>query len=220
MNDDVIRVRAGGTWLATASVVMAIVLVVHGPIAAELSDQMVRIAHHPLRWSVAHWLAAAGLSFYAVAALLVLTSRTALVEGPSMLSAWAVVLLGGLWTLSTALAEATVIRDAATSGNADAFEAWWAYAEGNAHGFAVLALGLAVIAASDARQASGATPTWAAWTGTIAGIGAFSGWALGMWFEVPVGNVLWVLASILMAAWSAWFGVALAGYEATSTGRR
>jgi hypothetical protein len=89
------------------------------------------------------------------------------------------------------------------------FEAWWAYAQGNANGFAMLALALAVIAASDARDAPGATPRWAAWTAVVAGVGSFTGWALGMWFSVGVGNLLWLASSILMSAWSAWFGAAL-----------
>lgn len=209
MRDDYTRIRVGGAWLAIASVLMIVVLMVHGPIAPELADQMVRVASRPVAWSLAHWLAAAALSFYAVAGLVILTSRSSLIRGGWSLSAWGVLLVGGLWTLNTAVVEATVVSAAAISGRTEVFEAWWAYAEGNANGFAVLALALAVIAASDARGAPGATPPWAAWTATVAGVGSFTGWALGMWFGVGFGSLLWLASSILMSAWSAWFGTAL-----------
>lgn len=193
-----------------ASILMTATLVLHGPIAPELADQMVRISDHPGSWALAHWLAAAGLSLFAVAGLIVLTSRSSLTDGPWRMSAWAVLLVGGLWTLNTAVAEATVVTDAAVAGRSGEFEAWWAYAEGKANGFSFLALALALIAASDARDVPGATPSWAAWTGMVAGLGSFTGWALGMWLGVGVGMPLWVAASILMTAWTAWFGVALA----------
>lgn len=31
-----------------------------------------------------------------------------------------------------------------------------------------------------------------------------------MWLGVAVGNLLWVAASILVAAWTLWFGIGLA----------
>ena|SRR5690606_10627875 len=54
-----------------------------------------------------------------------------------------------------------------------------------------------------------ATPAWASWIGTLAGIASFSGWAQGMWFEVGVCNLLWIVASIVMSPWTFWFGVVL-----------
>lgn len=209
-------IRAGGAWLAIASILMAAALVVHGPIAAELSDQMTRISDRPGPWSLAHWLAAAGLSFFAITGLIVLTSRSGLTDGPWRMSAWAVLLVGGLWTLNTAVAEATVVTEAAVAGNSALFETWWAFAEGKANGFSFLALALAVIAASDARGAPGATPAWAGWAGMGAGIGSFMGWALGMWLGVGIGMPLWLAASVLMTAWAAWFGVALARAPASA----
>ncbi len=202
--------RVGGIWLSIASILMATALVLHGPIAAELSDQMVRISNHALMWSVAHWLAAAALSLYAGSALLILTSRSSITAGAWRMSAWAVVLLGGLWTLNTAVAEATVLRAAATFESIEMFEGWWAYAEGKANGFSFLVVALAVIAASDARLAPRATPLWAACTAVVAGIGSFTGWALGMWFGVGFGSIIWVISSIIVTLWSAWFGMALA----------
>src|SRR5687768_13786352 len=113
------RVRVGGTWLAVASGLMIATLVLHGPIAPDLHDQMARIANRPTVWAVAHWIAAAGLSIYAVAGLVVLTSESRLTEG------------------------------------------WW-------------------------------TTT-----------------ALGMWFGIGLGSLVWLATSILMSVWVIWFGIAL-----------
>ena len=201
--------RVGGTWLAIASALMIAVLVLHGPISPDLNVQMTRIATGSMVWLVAHWIAAAGLSLYAVAGLVILTSESQLAEGWWTTTAWAVVPVGALWTLTTAVAEATVVTNAAVSGNAELFEAWWAFAEGKANGFAFVALAIAVIAGNDARKVEPITPAWAAWTAVIAGVASFTGWALGMWFGIGPGSVLWVASSILMSLWTFWFGVAL-----------
>lgn len=55
-------VRVGGAWLAIASFLMILALGLHGPIAADPGEQMTRIAEGAVRWSIAHWIAAAGLS--------------------------------------------------------------------------------------------------------------------------------------------------------------
>lgn len=203
-------VQVGGTWFAIASFLMVVVLVLHGPLAPDLTEQMTRINDRAMRWVVAHWIAAAGLSLYAVAALVVLTSRSALTGGWWTTTPWAVIPVAALWTLTTAVAEATVVTAAARSGNRDVFEAWWAFAEGKATGFSFLALAVAVIAGNDARSAERATPAWSAWTATVAGVASFIGWGLGMWFGIGPGNLLWVVSSILMGMWGVWFGVALA----------
>lgn len=52
-------VQVGGTWFAIASALMIMVLVLHGPIAPDLIEQMTRISDGAMRWSVAHWIAAA-----------------------------------------------------------------------------------------------------------------------------------------------------------------
>jgi hypothetical protein len=62
----------------------------HGPIAPDHNDQMTRIADAALRWSVVHWVAAAGLSLYAVTGLVILTSGSRLTEGWWTMTAWAV----------------------------------------------------------------------------------------------------------------------------------
>ncbi len=210
-------IRVGGSWLAIASALIIVVLVLHGPIAPDLGDQMTRIADRFMVWSVVHWIAAGAFSLYTVAGLVVLTTESRLTEGWWTTTAWAVLTVGALWTLTTAVAEATVVADAASSGDREVFEAWWAFAEGNGHGFAFLALAVAVIAGNDARSAEGATPRWSAQAGVVAGIASFAGWALGMWFGIGLGNLLWVVASILMSVWLVWFGVALSRSPVSAT---
>jgi hypothetical protein len=71
-----------GSWLAVASFLMIVVLVGHGPISPDLDEQMLRIAGRVTRWTVVHWIAAAGLSLYAVTGLIVLTAPSRL-GGPA-----------------------------------------------------------------------------------------------------------------------------------------
>ena len=188
---------------------MIATLVLHGPIAPELHHQMTRIADGAVRWSVAHWLAAAGLSAYAVTGLIVLTSGSRMVDGGWLLSAWAVISVACLWTITTAIAEATVVTAAALAGDEAMFEAWWRFAEGKANGFAMVGLPIAVIAGHEARSVARATPGWAAGAAMVAGIASFAGWACGMWFDIAIGSLVWVVASVAMCGWTLWFGLAL-----------
>lgn len=202
-------VQVGGAWFAIASFLMIVVLGFHGPIAPDLSDQMTRIADAALRWSVVHWIASGALSLYAVAGLIMLTSRSRLTEEWWTITAWAVIPVGALWTVTTAVVETTVVANAAVSGSNEIFETWWAFAEAKGNGFAFLALAVAVIAGNEARSSRGATPTWSAWTGMVAGVASFASWALGMWFGVGIGNLLWVVSTIVMSVWTLYFGVVL-----------
>ena len=202
-------VRVGGAWLAIASCLIIAGLGLHGPLAPNLSDQMAKIANDPAMWVLAHWITAAGLSLYMVAGLIVLTSGSRLTEGWWTTTAWAVLPVTALWVLTTAVAEATVVTNAAVSGNSEVFEAWWAFAEGKATGIAFLALAIAVIAGNDARSAKPFTPAWSAWTAVVASLASSAGWALGMWFEIRVGRVLWLAASIVMSVWTVWLGIAM-----------
>jgi hypothetical protein len=205
-----IAVRAGGAWLAGASALMIAGIALHGPIAPDLSDQMIRIASRPTTWAVSHWIAAAGLSAHAVAGLIVLTSGSRLTQGWGTLTAWAVLPIAALWTMTTAVAEATVVTNAAVSGNTEVFESWWSFAEGKATGFSFLALAVAVIAGNEARSPAAATPAWSAWAAMAAGIASFIGWALSMWFGFGQASLVWLASSILMSVWTTWFGVAVA----------
>lgn len=202
--------RAAGAWLAIASALLATAFLFHGPLAAALSDQMTIIAEGRARWIVVHWAAAAALSLFAITGLLVLSARSRLTESRWTMSAWAMVIIGALWTVNTAVAEATAMAGAAISGNEAMFRAWWQFAEGKASGFAFLALAVALIAGHEARAAHRATPAWAAWVAATAGVGSFVGWAMSMWLGIPVGSLLWVASSLAMCLWLLWLGVSLA----------
>lgn len=202
--------RVAGAWLAIASALLAVALVFHGPPAATIAEQMTIIAAESARWTAVHWTAAAALSLFTVAGLLVLAARSHLTASGWTMSAWAVVAVGALWTVTTAIAEATAVAGAAVSGDEAMFRAWWKFSEGEAGGFVFLALAVALIAGHEARGAQPATPAWAAGIAVVAGIGSFAGWAVGMWFDIPVGNLVWVVSSLVMCLWLLWFGTALA----------
>jgi hypothetical protein len=210
MTSDQAEPRAAGVWLATASVLLVLALTFHGPLHPDLEVQMSRIAESASRWKVVHWAAAASVSGFAVASLLVLVSGSRLTGTGWTSSAWAVVFIGALWTLTTAVTEVTVIADLAVSGDLSQFEAWWSFAEGNGNGFSLLAMAVVVIAWSEARDPRRLVPKWSAAVGAVAGLGSFAGWALGVWLNIGPANVLWVVASGVMCLWLTWFGTALA----------
>jgi hypothetical protein len=202
-------VRVAGTWLAIASCLLVAALVLHGPLAANLDDQMKRIAEGATGWSLIHWVSATSLSLYAVTGLVALTSGSRLAGGWWTMTAWAVLTVSALWTMTTAVVEATVVSNAAASGAREMFEAWWAFAEGKASGIAFLALAIAVISGNEAQSSERAIPAWSAWIAMASAVASFAGWALGRWFGVDFGNLLWVASSVLMSLWTFWFGVAL-----------
>lgn len=204
-----VTVRTAGGWLAAASLLMIAVFALHGPISPDMGEQMARIAAAPNRWRVAHWLAAASLSFYAMTGLLALSARSRLTASGATLSAWTIVSIGALWTLTTAIAEATVVTAAAIAGNRETFEAWWAFAEGKATGFSFVALAVAVIAWHESRHSDRVTPQWAGLIGAVAGLASIGGWALGMWLGMAAGSLIWVAASVVMSGWTLWFGLEL-----------
>ena len=171
---------------------------------------MTRIAESASRWAAVHWTAAASFSCFAVATVLVLVSGSRLTSTGETISAWAVVLVGALWTLTTAVTEVTVIAGLAASGNLAQFEAWWSFAEGHGNGFSLLAVAVAVLAWNETKDPQRLVPRWSAAIGAGAGLASFAGWALGVWFDIGPANLLWVLASEVMCVWLAWFGTVLA----------
>jgi hypothetical protein len=205
--------HVAGVWLALAAIVLAVALVFHGPIAPDLGMQMNHIADGSARWAVVHWAAAAALSFFAIAGLVVLTAGSRLTEDGWTLSAWALLPVGALWTVSTAVAEATTIFDAAVTANRAVFDSWWLFAEGKANGFAFMALAFTVIAASETRAAQAATPHWAASVAALAGAASFAGWVLGSWLNIAFGALIWVAGSVVMCLWLVWFGLSMARIE-------
>lgn len=202
-------IRIAGSWLALASLLMVVTFVFHGPLAHNHHDQMQSIAEGVIRWTGVHWVAAVALSLFVVSGLLVLTAGSRLTEGWWTMTAWAVLPVGALWTMITAVAEATVIANAAVSGNVETFQAWWAFSEGMATGFTFVALAVAVIAANEVQSFERVVPVWSAWIGMIAGMASFAGWAMGMWLGISPGNLVWVISSLLMSLWTLWFGTAL-----------
>lgn len=171
---------------------------------------MTHIGDSASRWAAVHWTAAAAFSSFAIAAVLVLVSRSRLTSSGKTISAWAVVLVGALWTLTTAVTEATAIADLAASRDLAQFEAWWSFAEGHGNGFSMLAVAVAVIAWNEYRDPHRLLSKWPAAAGAGAGVASFAGWALGVWFDVGPANLLWLLASGIMCVWLAWFGAVLA----------
>jgi hypothetical protein len=209
MNHTSKTIRIAGSWLAIASLLMVVTFIFHGPIAHEHSDQMNSIATGVIRWTAVHWVAAVALSLFAVSGLLVLSAGSRLTKGWWTTTAWAVLPVGALWTMITAVTEATVIANAAISGNIETFDAWSAFSEGMATGFTFVALAVAVIAANEVQSFERVVPVWSAWIGMLAGIASFGGWALGMWIGIDLGNLVWVVSSLLMSLWTFWFGAAL-----------
>lgn len=209
MSSDRMVLRTAGAWLAAASLLLVMALAFHGPLHPDLEVQMTRIAESASRWAAVHWAAAGAFSCFAVAAVLVLVSGSRLTVTAATISAWAVVLVGALWTLTTAVTEVTVVADLAEAGDRSGFEAWWSFAQGYGNGFSLLAVAVAVVAWNEVRDPRRVVPTWSAAVGAGAGLASFVGWALGVWFDVGPANLLWVLASALMCVWLAWLGVAL-----------
>lgn len=206
--------RVAGAWLALGSILLAIVFVFHGPPEAHVGDQMAVIAGESTRWLTVHWMAAVALSLFAVAGLIVLGAGSRLTASSWTISAWALLPVGALWTVVTAVAEATGVTGAAVEGNEGLFAAWWAFSEGFANGFAGVALCVAVIAANEARAEERATPAWAAGIAIFAGIASFACWALWSWADLGFAAPVWVASSILMCLWLLWFGIGLFRGEA------
>lgn len=210
MTNDRTGLRAAGAWLAGGSFLLALALSFHGPLHPDLDVQMTRIGESASRWAVVHWIAAAAFSSFAIAAVLVLVSRSRLTGTARTASAWAVVLVGALWTLTTAVTEVTVLADLAASRDRAQFEAWWSLAQGYGNGFSMLALAVAVIAWNEYRDPRRLVPKWSAGVGAGAGLASFAGWALGVWLGIGPANLLWLVASGGMCVWLVWLGTALA----------
>jgi hypothetical protein len=75
------------------------------------------IADGPARWAIIHWASAASLSLFALTGLIMLAARSRLTEAWWTMSAWGVLTVGALWTMTTAVAEATVVSAGAAAGD-------------------------------------------------------------------------------------------------------
>ena len=214
MSNSDTAMRVAGSWLSIGALLLAAALAFHGPPSPVMTEQMQIIAEGSTRWSIVHWAAAAALSSFAIAGLIVLASGSRLTAGWATMTAWAVLSVGALWTMTTAVAEATAITHVATSGNQELFEAWSKFSEGKANGFAFLALAVATIAAGEARNPDGVKPIWAAWVGSVVAVISFLGWVLGSWIGVGIGGPVWLASSLVMCLWLVWFGLTLARAKA------
>ena len=201
-------VATSGIWLATGTLLLAAALIFHGPPDADLSVQMQHVAEGHARWAIVHWTAAVALFLISGAALLNLATDPAVRCSPTLASAWVVMALGALTTFSTAVAEASVVAAAAEAGETAAFMTWWAFASGMGNGFWALALATALIAYSDARVEDGRLPRWAAAAGVVFGVLSATGWTLGQQLGIGIGGPIWLISSLLMCLWLAWFGLA------------
>lgn len=203
--------RVAGAWLAVGSVLFVGSLVLHPPPSPDPGEFMAAIADGPTQWVLAHWAAALALTLFAITGLIMLTTASRLSQKWWTMSAWAVLVVGAIWVTTTAVAEATVITEAAVAGDTATFEAWQLFAEGKGVGFGFLAVAIAVIAGNEARSTRSVTPVWASWIGAVAGIVAFVGFVvLGVLLGIAVGGLIWLISTIVMSLWTFWFGVALA----------
>jgi hypothetical protein len=201
----------GGVWLATGTLLLAAALVFHGPPDADLFVQMQNIAEGHGRWAAVHWTAAAALFLIAGASFLNLALNSRVRHSPILSSAWTVMALGALTTFSTAVAEASVVAVAADRGDTDAFMTWWAFSGGMGNGFWALALATALVAYHDARDNDGILPRWAAIAGSAFGIFSATGWTLGEQLGIGIGGPIWLVSSLLMCLWLAWYGLSSSG---------
>jgi hypothetical protein len=201
--------RTGGLWLAAGAALLSAALVFHGPPDADLSVQMEHVSEGRVRWALVHWTAAVALFLMSGGALLNLVMDTSVRRSPILGSAWTVMALGAIATLSTAVSEASVLAAAAETGDTAAFFAWGAFAGGMGNGFWALALATALIAFSDARADDARLPRWASIAGTAFGVLSATGWTLGEQLGIGIGGPIWLISSLAMCVWLVWYGVSI-----------
>lgn len=209
------RITTAGIWLASGAGLLGAALILHGPPDPDLAVQMEIIAHEHGRWSGAHWLAAVALSLFTAAGLMMMTGQSRHVDSIVTRSAWAVLTLGALWTMTTAVAEATAVTTAALAGDQAAFTAWWNFSSGKANGFMGLACAVVLIALAESRQTATSMPRMVSLAGAAAAAGSAVGWVLNMWIGVAIGGPIWLISSLLMCVWLVWFGRTLASAKSS-----
>ena len=197
-----------GLWLGTGAFLLIIALVFHGPPDPDLSVQMQHVAQHHTRWALVHWTAAVALFLISGSGFLNLLDQDVGGSSAGLRSAWLVLALGALLTVSTAVSEAAVVSAAANAGDKATFVSWWEFSGGMANGFFALALATALIALAEARSDAGRMPVWSSAAGTIFGVLSAVGWCLGEHFGIGIGGPIWLISTLLMCVWLAWFGFA------------
>lgn len=214
------NIRVGGAWLAIGAIALVVSLLLHAQPSPDPNEFMANIAATPTQWVIAHWLAAISSSLFVIAGLIILTTNSRLTHEWWTLTAWAVVIVGSLWIMSTALIEATVVTAAAVDGDTATFVEWQLFGQALASAFVGVAAALALIAYNEAQNGPETTPVWASWIGAAVGIVAAVAFALIIGFGVSMAGIVWIPTTILMSVWVLWFGVSLArsdGISLTST---
>lgn len=204
------RIRVGGAWLAIAAIAFIASLLLHARPSPDANEFMANIAAAPTQWMVAHWLAAISSSLFVIVGLLMLTTDSRLTDKWWTVTAWAVVIVGSLWIISTALIEATVVTAAAVDGDTATFVEWQLFGQALASAFVAVAPALALIAYNEARNGPETTPVWASWIGAAAGIVAAVAFALIIGLGLSMAGIVWIPTTIVMTLWVLWFGASLA----------
>ena len=198
--------KTAGLWLGSGASLLIVALIFHGPPDPDLTVQMQHIAEGHTRWALVHWTAAVALFLISGSSFLNLIDQSAGGSSTALRSAWLVLALGALLTVSTAVSEASVVSVAAHAGDNAAFVSWWAFSSGMANGFFALALASALIALAEARSDASRLPVWSCAAGTVFGVLSAVGWSLGEHFGVGIGGPIWLISTLLMCVWLAWFG--------------
>jgi hypothetical protein len=197
-----------GLWLGTGASLLIIALIFHGPPDPDLSVQMQHIAEGHTRWALVHWTAAGALFLMSGSGFLNLIDQNTGGSSTGLRSAWLVFALGALLTVLTAVSEAAVVSAAANAGDKATFISWWEFSGGMGNGFFALALATALIALAEARSDARRMPAWSCAVGTVVGVLSAVGWSLGEHFGVGIGGPIWLISTLMMCAWLAWFGFA------------
>ncbi len=101
-----------------------------------------------------------------------------------------------------------MFRSPQTQETRHAFNSWWEFSGGMANGFFALAFASALIALAEARSDASRMPVWSCAAGTVFGVLSAVGWSLDMHFGIGIGGPIWLISTLLMCAWLAWFGFA------------
>lgn len=195
-------------WLGAGAALLTAALIIHGPPDPDLTKQLRHIAEGGDRWAIAHWAAAVALFLLSGGAFLMLLGRAAGEAVPGHPGAWMVMALGALTTVTTAVAEASVVSVAAHAGDQAAFDTWWAFSSGMANGFFALAIAVGLIALAALRSEPQRLPRWASAIGTAAGFLSALGWSLGQQLGIPIGGPIWLISTLVMCLWLCWFAFA------------
>ena len=201
--------KEAATWLGVGAVLLAIVLVAHGPIHADLEEQMTHIAEEHQNWYFVHWAATVSLICLAVSGFMFAVATMSGRGTGSVAGAWIVLAIGSMITIGTAVAEATAVLWAAQKGDLESFLTWWQFASGLGNGFAVVGLAVGIIAFGTARSDERPMPSRQCWLGSLLGFLSAIAWIAFM--EAGIGSVgpIWFGSTLLMSIWLAWVGFRL-----------